>query len=77
MIMKRLRWFWCLRSVWAMAIAIAFFLGYLMGLYQEDYTPTTDVDMREDPLSHHRAQDEDYGFHKREEAKNGTSKKTI
>lgn len=63
---KKLEWFWCLRSIWAMAIAVAFFLGYLMGLYEEDYgEPATDVDMREDPLQYHKSQDEDYGFHKR------------
>lgn len=59
------KWFWCLRSIWAIAIAVAFLLGYTMGIYEEDYEPVDDVDMREDPLQYHRSQDEDYGFHKR------------
>lgn len=59
-------WLTCLRSVWALAIVLAFIGGYLMGMYQESDTPIDDVDMREDPLQHHTTvSGDDYGFHKR------------
>jgi len=58
-------WLKCPRSVWAVAIAVAFILGYLMGMYVEPNDPSEDADVREDPLRYHSMQDEEYGFHKR------------
>jgi hypothetical protein len=61
-------WLKCLRSVWALAIVLAFVAGYLMGMYQDPDDESKDMlaDVREEPLQYHDAvSGDDYGFHRR------------
>jgi len=55
--------------VWALGIALAFILGYMMGVYEAPDDPSDDMvaDVREDPINTYTkvGDGDDYGFHRR------------